>query len=140
MERFEPGRHGEGSSDHMTLSPDEQSLVTSFGQNWLLNSAFPKPEFYYKACNYPDCARSVAPIFSTEDIPDRLLLKAVALTMERPAVICARRLLMDYEDYTFSLGYSLVMSLRYLRGYRCCRRRFFRGWYGFLRCDKIPSI
>jgi outer membrane protein insertion porin family len=102
----------------MTLSPDEQSLVTSFGQNWLFNKRISQSlNFTIKHAVTQTAQDSIAPIFSTEDIPDPFIAEGSG-TNEWNGLLSSvpDAYLMDYDDYTFSLGYSLGYVFKIPRG------------------------
>jgi outer membrane protein insertion porin family len=103
------GGTGKNLQLNMTLSPDEQSLITSFGQNWLFNKRISQSlSFTIQHAVKQTAQDSVAPIFSTEDIPDPYIAEGSG-TNEWNGLLSSvpDAYLMDYEDYTFSLGYSL---------------------------------
>jgi len=103
------GGTGKNLQLNMTLSPDEQSLITSFGQNWLFNKRISQSlSFTIQHAVEQTAQDSVAPIFSTEDIPDPYTAEGSG-TNEWNGLLSSvpDAYLMDYEDYTFSLGYSL---------------------------------
>lgn len=103
------GGTGKNLQLNMTLSPDEQSLITSFGQNWLFNKRISQSlSFTIQHAVKQTAQDSVAPIFSTEDIPDPYTAEGSG-TNEWNGLLSSvpDAYLMDYEDYTFSLGYSL---------------------------------
>jgi outer membrane protein insertion porin family len=112
------GGTGKDLQINMTLSPDEQSLVTSFGQNWLLNKRISQSlSFTIKHAITQTAQDSVAPIFSTEDIPDPFIAEGSG-TNEWNGLLSSvpDAYLMDYEDYTFSLGYSLGYVFKIPKG------------------------
>jgi len=103
------GGAGRNLAVSMTLSPDEQSLETTFGQNWLFNKRISQNlSFTIKHAIAQTAQDSIAPIFSSEDIPDPYIALGSGtnhwdgLLSSVPEVY-----LMDYDDYTFNLGLSL---------------------------------
>lgn len=103
------GGTGKNLQVNMTLSPDEQSLVSSFGQNWLFDKRISQSlSFTIQHATKQTAQDAISPIFSTEDIPDPYTSEGNGtydwngLLSSVPSVY-----LMDYEDYTFSLGYSM---------------------------------
>lgn len=103
------GGTGKNLQIAMTLSPDEQSLVTSFGQSWLFNKRISQSlSFTIKHAIEQTAQDSIAPIFSSEDIPDPFIAEG-SDTNEWNGLLSSvpDAYLMDYEDYTFSLGDSL---------------------------------
>lgn len=112
------GGTGKNLQVNMTLSPDEQSLDTSFGQNWLLNKRISQSlSFTIKHAMSQTAQDSIAPIFSSEDIPDPYTaLGSGANEWNGLLSSVPDNYLMKYDDYTFSLGYSLGYVYKIPRG------------------------
>jgi len=102
------GGTGKNLQVNMTLSPDEQSIDTSFGQNWLFNKRISQSlSFTVKHALSQTAQDSIAPIFSSEDIPDPYTSLGSG-TNQWDGLLSSvpNSYLMKYDDYTFSLGYS----------------------------------
>lgn len=102
------GGTGKNLQVNMTLSPDEQSIDTSFGQNWLLNKRISQSlSFTIKHALTQTAQDAIAPIFSSEDIPDPYTsLGSGSNQWDGLLSSVPDSYLMKYDDYTFSLGYS----------------------------------
>ena len=103
------GGTGKNLQVNMTLSPDEQSLETSFGQSWLFNKRISQSLSFNIAHSILQTAQdSIAPIFSEEDIPDPFIaLGSGSNEWDGLLSSVSDTYLMDYDDYAFSLGYSM---------------------------------
>ncbi|HNV36769.1 MAG TPA: outer membrane protein assembly factor BamA [Rectinema sp.] len=103
------GGTGKNLQVNMTLSPDEQSLETSFGQSWLFNKRISQSiSFGIEHSVLQTAQDCIAPIFSEEDIPDPFIgLGSGSDEWDGLLSSVPDAYLMDYDDYSFSLGYSM---------------------------------
>ncbi|MEJ5184818.1 MAG: outer membrane protein assembly factor BamA [Rectinemataceae bacterium] len=88
-----------------TLSPDEQSLETGFGQNWLFGRRISQNLSFNLSHKLSTTAQdAVAPIFTEEDVPDPFTSASEwnGLLSSVPD-----QYLMKYDDYSLSMSYSL---------------------------------
>jgi len=112
------GGTGRNLQINMTLSPDEQSVETSFGQNWFGNQRISQSlSFTVKHAITQTAQDSIAPIFTSQDIPDPFVALGSG-TNEWNGLISSvpDAYLMNYDNYELSLGYSLGRIFKIPRG------------------------
>jgi len=112
------GGTGKNLQINATLSPDEQSLDTSFGQNWISNKRISQSlSFTIKHALAQTAQDSIAPLFSSEDIPDPYSsLGSGTNTWDGLLSSIPDNYLMKYDNYTFSLGFSSGYTFKIPQG------------------------
>lgn len=103
------GGNGQNLQAGVTLSPSEQSLTTSFSENWLFGKRISRSlSLSVKHSSETTGQDILAPIFTEEDIPDPYVGEGSG-TDEWGGSISSipDAYLMPYENWEFSLGFNL---------------------------------
>lgn len=108
------GGRGQNLQAGVTLSPTEQSIDTSFSESWLFNKRISRGiSFKFSHSTASTGQDSLAPIFSSQDIPDPFTaLGSGANAWNGSLSSIPAQYLMPYENWEFSLGFNLGYTLK----------------------------
>ncbi|HWR11624.1 MAG TPA: outer membrane protein assembly factor BamA [Rectinemataceae bacterium] len=108
------GGKGQNLQANVTLSPTEQSLETSFSENWLFNKRISRGlSLKFEHSTETTGQDILGPVFTDQDIPDPYVAIGSG-TNEWSGSLSSipDQYLMPYENWDFSLGFNLGYTLK----------------------------
>lgn len=108
------GGNGQNLQANVTLSPTEQSVETSFSENWLLNKRISRGLSFKVGHSTETTGQDIlGPVFTDQDIPDPFVAIGSG-TNEWSGSLSSvpDQYLMPYENWDFSLGFNLGYTLK----------------------------
>lgn len=105
---------GQNLQAGVTLSPSEQSLTTSFSENWLLGKRISRSlSLGFKHSSETTGQDILAPIFTEQDIPDPFSSLGSGTDQWGGSISSIpTEYLMPYENWEFNLGFNLGYTQR----------------------------